>query len=68
MNRYTPTAELRTDPPEERLRALHRKCFAELILLSPEALADEFPELLQLTRARSQDRPEQPAEAYRSPD
>ena len=29
---------------EERMRAIYRKCFLELILLPDEALKEEFPE------------------------
>lgn len=36
-----------TPEQEERLRALHRKNHLALILLLPEVVADEYPELLQ---------------------
>lgn len=35
-----------TPEQQERLRALYRKCHLEHILLSPEAVADEFPHLV----------------------
>ena len=35
----------------ERLREHYRKCALEVSLLSPEALADEFPELFARTLA-----------------
>ena len=36
-----------TEAREERLRALYRKNFLGLVLLTPESLADEFPELVK---------------------
>lgn len=40
-----PTSEL-TREQWERLRELYRKNFAALVLLSPEAVRDEFPDLV----------------------
>lgn len=45
-----------THPPPtpeqaERIREHYRKCALEVSLLSPEALADEFPELVARTLA-----------------
>lgn len=36
-----------TPKSEERLRELYRKNYLGLILLPPEAIADEFPELVR---------------------
>lgn len=49
-----------TPEQEERIRAMYRKCFLELILLPDEALREEFPELFQPPRA--------PEEASKPPD
>lgn len=39
--------EAKTPEPQERLRELYRKNYLGLILLPPEAVADEFPELVR---------------------
>ncbi len=68
MSSCTPPSDLKSGAAGEQLRALHRKCFAEMILLSPEALADEFPELLQLTKETRSVSCEEPAEGRVPPD
>ncbi len=49
-----------TPPPTpeqtERLREHYRQCALEVSLLSPEALADEFPELVARTLALRESR------------
>lgn len=68
MSSCTPPSDLKSDAAGERLRALHRKCFAEMIFLSPEALADEFPDLLQLSKETRSAPREKPAEGRVPPD
>ena len=45
-------------PPEqaERLRELYRQCALGVVLLPPEALADEYPELVVRTLALRESR------------
>jgi hypothetical protein len=46
-----------TPEQEERLRELYRKNFLALILLPPEAVADEYPELVRRSPVGRESRP-----------
>ncbi len=50
-----PTSKL-TPEQGERLRELYRKNFATLMLLSPEAVQDEFPDLVPAPKS-ARDKP-----------
>lgn len=50
------TDSKRTPEQAERLRELYRQCALGVVLLPPEALADEYPELVARTLALRESR------------